>query len=127
MTHKQIAEIIRRGQEDELNSLANELYPPRPETGTVVWFRTRPDNPWVLGVTLPYGIAPANNIALCWNFDADGVEWKPTRILADDERDRLREALYEIDRIAARWDGEHFRVGEIAAISSAALQEARDE
>jgi len=89
MTHKQIAEIIRRGQEDELNSLANELDPPKPETGTVVWWKRHDYTKWNLGYVADrqYGVVPLNDeigfddYYLPW---AD-VEWKPARILDDDE------------------------------------------
>ena len=89
MTEKKVADKIREianaptlsieGRR-ELTRLANELDPPRPEPGTVVWWRGSVVDTWHLGCAVVYGIVPADNINACWNWDCRGLEWKPARI-----------------------------------------------
>jgi hypothetical protein len=89
MTSKEIAEIGRQclnvRDYDRLHQLFNELDPPYPEPGTVVWWRVTNDDKWHLGTTTSYGIVPADNHTSCWNWDINGLEYRPARILADDE------------------------------------------
>jgi hypothetical protein len=89
MTSKEIAEIGRQclnvRDYDRLHQLFNELDPPRPEPGAVVWWRVTNDDKWHLGTTTSYGIVPADNHTSCWNWDINGLEYRPARILADDE------------------------------------------
>ena len=84
MTNKEIADRIRATltvhSDPELAKLADELDPPRPEPGTVVWWRGSVDDTWHLGCVVVYGIVPADNINACWNWGFKGLEWKPARI-----------------------------------------------
>jgi len=88
MTNAEIAERLRDIAEYNLDSsnlkaLADELDQPKPETGTVVWWRFRKDNEWQLGQVQEY------NLLYSFGSDVDkewaDIEWKPARILADDE------------------------------------------
>jgi hypothetical protein len=94
MTNKQIAEIIRRGQQDELDRLVDELDPPRPEPepepGTVVWWKKDGGyDIWLLGYVsdCQSGVVPLtgepgfDDYCVTW----DAIDYRPARILADDE------------------------------------------
>jgi len=100
MTNKETAKRLREiadeiaaarinGFGNRLIDLANELDPTRPLTGTVVWWKRHDYTKWNLGYVADrqYGVVPLNDeigfddYYLPW---AD-VEWKPARILADDE------------------------------------------
>jgi len=82
LSDKDIAEIIRRGQDDELKSLAEVLDPPRPEPGTVVWWRLKPDEPWEIGfVDCDRRIEDKTGNT----YPMEYSEWLPARILAPDE------------------------------------------
>ena len=87
MTKKEVANRLREMADmyhpDEMLSLADTLDPPKPKPGTVVWWR-KPGEEWALGVALPYGVTPVNALTACWNY-SDGIEYRPARILADDE------------------------------------------
>jgi hypothetical protein len=55
MDEKQLADRLRklskaRQNDLELNKIADELDPPRPKLGTVVWFQQREGGPWELGM-----------------------------------------------------------------------------
>jgi len=71
----------------DLNAIADELDPQRPEPGTVVWWKT--GGKWYLGYTLQDGVVPLGNdndeefddYYIGW----DKVTWKPARILADED------------------------------------------
>jgi len=85
LSDKDIAEIIRRGQDDELKSLAEVLDPPRPEPGTVVWWRY--DAPlatkdWSLGKAYENGVFIFGDDS---PVRGEHIEYKPARILAPDE------------------------------------------
>ena len=87
MTHKEIAERLRDMSnrvgsltQSSLAELADDLDPPRPEPGTVVWWRVAADDKWRLGCVLNYGIVPVDNLLACWNWDFKGLEYKPARI-----------------------------------------------
>ena len=84
MNQKEIADRIRATltvhSDFDLIRLADELDPPRPEPGTVVWWRVAADDTWRLGCVVAYGIVPADNINACWNWDCRGLEYKPARI-----------------------------------------------
>jgi hypothetical protein len=84
MTNKEIAEIIRRGQQDELDRLVDELDPPLPEPETVVWCHQEPwpSDQWEIATSAEQGVyITGHGAALPW----DSIQWKPARILADDE------------------------------------------
>ena len=91
MTNKEVAERLREiaeygeGPYTRLSQLADEIDPPRPEPGTVVWWRVTADDKWHLGCVVDYGIVPADKVNACWNWDVNGLEWKPARILAPNE------------------------------------------
>jgi len=90
MNEKEIAtrlrEILWRGNYDSsIEALIHELDPPRPEPGMIVWWRVTADDKWHLGCVVDYGIVPADNVNACWNWDVNGLEYKPACILADDE------------------------------------------
>jgi hypothetical protein len=88
MTSKEIAEIGRQclnvRDYDRLHQLFNELDPPYPEPGTVVWYRRTDADPWILAIVEEDGdgILFDNRSYLPW-FNV--YEWKPACILADDE------------------------------------------
>jgi hypothetical protein len=92
MNAKEIAERLRaiadkplmiHDPRAELSSLANELDPPRPEPGTVVWWQVRCDEPLALGF-----VGYDERV-----YAKDGTSYpiysliviKPARILAPDE------------------------------------------
>jgi len=118
MTHKEIIQelenIIDQTDRDTLHNgiraFIQRLGPPRPEPGTVVWWRVTADDKWHLGCD--YGIVPADNVNACWNWDVNGLEYKPARILAPDDHDdealsdvfqeRIQTALDYIDAIWPR-------------------------
>jgi hypothetical protein len=88
MTNKEISEIGRQclnvRDYDRLHQLFDELDPPRPEPGAVVWWRRTDADPWILAIVEEDGdgIVFDNRSYLPW-FNV--YEWKPARILADDE------------------------------------------
>jgi hypothetical protein len=95
MTHKDIAERLREiiaYQQDphtRMEELADELDPPRPEPGTVVWYKFTREPAWSLKERWRLGIVTVEGDAL-WTVTHDlvllcDVEYKPARILADDE------------------------------------------
>jgi hypothetical protein len=88
MTHKEIAEQLRNmpscsasGElvyKERCVELADKIDPPKPEPGTVVWWRLRnTDDDWSIGEVLGKGGVSG----LPWGE----IEWKPARILAPDE------------------------------------------
>ncbi len=95
MTHKEIAERLRGIAEREgvpyrqtirgLNAieLANELDPPKPERGSVVWWSCW-DGPWTIGLMHMDGsdIIVRDDGS---HVNIDEVKWKPARICAPDE------------------------------------------
>jgi hypothetical protein len=94
MTNKEIAEKLRHVADYNLSyahlrDLANELDPPRPEPGTVVWYKFTREPEWSLKERWRLGIVTVEGDAL-WTVTHDlvllcDVEYKPARILADDE------------------------------------------
>ena len=95
MTDKEIAERLRKimadyGDMGELQELADELDPPRPEPGTLVWWSYANDTARKhLGYVSDrqYGVVPLNEKP---GFDDyyvpfEQIEWKPARILGLDE------------------------------------------
>ena len=92
MTHKQIAERLREIIQGEgphpytqLELLADTLDPPRPESGTVVWWRWYNDQEWRIGQVNNEGDGIRG---LYWNsapVSWERIEYHPARILADDE------------------------------------------
>jgi hypothetical protein len=95
MTNKDIAgrlrEIIAYQQDTHIRmeELADELDPPYSEPGTVVWWRyvfehdvEDPHSEWFLGIIAN---APRSIHTQDFSVDFSEVEWKPARILADDE------------------------------------------
>jgi hypothetical protein len=88
MTSKEIAEIGRQclnvRDYDRLHQLFDELDPPYPEPGTVVWYRRTDADPWILAIVEEggEGIVFDDRSYLPW---VNVYEWKPARILADDE------------------------------------------
>lgn len=84
MTNKEIAAVLRRGQADEQQKLADELDPPRPEPGTVVWWQdTEGLSDPTLGMVNEFGCIEIFGTTKELEFDE--VTWKPARILAPDE------------------------------------------
>jgi hypothetical protein len=92
MTNKQIAERINKalkaypepGLREAMQSLRNELDPPRPEPDTYVWWRyTHNRSPeWYLGECRESGVDHfGSDYLVPWSE----IEWKPARMLADDE------------------------------------------
>lgn len=82
MTNAEIAAVLRRGQAEEQRKLADELDPPRPEPGTVVWWRYKEGTYWWLAEIAKDGKGlrwPSRTIPF------EEIEWKPVRILAPDE------------------------------------------
>ncbi len=62
-----------------LESLFEDLDPPLPEPGTVVWWRDCGDMPWALGLvggTTGYGVI--NRERACYRWDE--IEWKPAHV-----------------------------------------------
>jgi hypothetical protein len=105
MTNKEIADIIRYGDPEDLAKLADTLDPPKPKpkpglvrfnNGTL-GFVVRGH----LSVNTIYDIVTEYGELL--EFD-DALPYKPARILADVDRDRLlevlKEALAEIEDLA---------------------------
>lgn len=97
MTNKEIAERIdiamgsteydgHGGVFQQLRALRNELDPPKPEPGTVVWWRHVPKD-GVNGVIVDWttGVAVVDNNAGIYSqygwYAWDEIEWKPARIL----------------------------------------------
>lgn len=96
MTHKEIAERLReiagydkpphRQTRRELTELADTLDPPKPEPGTVVWWRySTPEDAtsWRLGAVHTDGQIYAfdSTAPRLWNH----IDYKPARILAPGE------------------------------------------
>jgi len=96
MTNKEIAERLRKivdrqekllgagGSVTEIRQIADELDPPRPEPGTYVWWRYTHNRSlgWYLGEYRESGVDHFGSVYLVpWS----DIEWKPARILADDE------------------------------------------
>jgi len=102
MTNKEIAERLRKIMNmysvDKLQQLANELDPPRPEPGTVVWWRYPDDGEWFPGVAKPDGVEDHSDYP-----DWDEIEWKPARILAPDE------VAVKVPPVS-EWPNEAFRI-----------------
>jgi hypothetical protein len=88
MTNKEISEIGRQclnvRDYDRLHQLFDELDPPYPEPGAVVWYRRTDADPWILAIVEEggEGIVFDDRSYLPW-FNV--YEWKLARILADDE------------------------------------------
>ena len=88
MTEREIADRIRATltvhSDPDLARLADELDPPRPEPGTVVWWSHANDTgSQYLGYVVDRGIASLHhpesvrdNYVVEW----DNIEWKPARI-----------------------------------------------
>jgi hypothetical protein len=90
MTKKDIAERLReiiayqQHPYTRMEELADELDPPRPEPGTVVWCHQEswPSDQWEIATSAEQGVyITGHGAALPW----DSIRWKPARILADDE------------------------------------------
>lgn len=62
--------------------IIEELDPPRPAPGTVVWWRRGPQDNWILGIVdgESYGVMHMTGLV-----PFDDVEYKPARILAPDK------------------------------------------
>lgn len=85
MTNKEIAKRLRHIVDYHLdtttiNSLADELDPPKPEPGTVVWYLALWDDVWHMGIVEENDRGYARTQ---WGgvVDLDEIEWKPARIL----------------------------------------------
>jgi hypothetical protein len=86
MTNKEIAE---RGMElldgkdaiQNLRAFFNELDPPKPQP--VVWWRVAGDK-WYIGIVEYYNAQGVYDASGTFRYFSD-IEWKPARILADDE------------------------------------------
>jgi hypothetical protein len=95
MTNKEIAERLRgeiRHAEKmtgatlgSMWAVADELDPPRPRPGMAVWWRKGDDDQWRLGFANPSGIYRYSTMHSMMFEPFDDIEYKPARILADDE------------------------------------------
>lgn len=99
MTHKEIAKRLGAMLEhhkvgsfklgEEIIKLRDELDPPRPEPGTVVWWAYANDTwRWFLGYTRTDGILSLNDpdsVRDEYVLEWDDVMWKPAYIIAPDE------------------------------------------
>ena len=115
MTHKEIAQLLR-DMSNRIGSLtrasfaelADELAPPRPAPGTVVWWRWDDMPDWHIGQVSEDGKGIAWRI-FSWDKHVaswDHIEWKPARIagpgqviVAAEDYNRLREALEWYEKI----------------------------
>jgi hypothetical protein len=90
VTNKEIAKRLRYIAENGLTdsflfTIANELDPPNPEPWTVVWIR------WRREAYAEWKLAQVNEVSgvdlfgTIGEFPLEELEWKPARILADDE------------------------------------------
>jgi hypothetical protein len=97
MTHKEIANRLREIIQGEgphpytkLELLADTLDPPRPEPGTVVWYKAS-EKDWAVGIAGEYFDTEIDRrIDVIYDgtpapFMLSACKWKPARILADDE------------------------------------------
>ena len=86
MTETEIAERLRDMSnrigsltQASLTELADELDPPRPEPGTVVWWRDC-DGPWHRGLSTLIGIVRVTLDGEMQTYGWDEIEYKPARI-----------------------------------------------
>ena len=98
MTDKEIAERLRKLIDgtsngivlsEAIQKLADELDPPRPEPGTVVWWRSKTMREWKIAKVCRINLAEKQLLGIR-NMNAtfislEDIEWKPARILAPDE------------------------------------------
>ena len=60
---------------DHITELADELDPPRPEPGTVVWWRKDVGDEWRIGTVYSGGVEFGTS-----SYSWDEIEYKPARI-----------------------------------------------
>ena len=94
LSNKEIANRLREIIQGEgphpyaqLELLADTLDPPRPEPGTMVWWRACGGETWALGMC--YGRQGCESVGVAdlyqTRYRFSDIEYKPARILADDE------------------------------------------
>ena len=108
MMHKEIAQRLREldetGNWGGVQDLADELDPPLPETGTVVWWRWADKPNWQIGQVSDDGKGIVARIFSWDNHVApwERIEWKPARIAGP------RQVIVDVPRVSD-WpkDGTH--------------------
>ena len=95
MEEKEIAERLREilDADDELfvaknsiQKLIDELDPPKPASGTVVWWRENEGQAeWQIGMVASGTHVLAVDGEYINYFDLESIQWEPARIIVDDE------------------------------------------